>query len=723
MRDRLGKFEVVRLLGKGAMGEVYLGRDPKLGREVALKVISAGSAFGEEAQARFEREARAAAMLNHPHIVTVFEFGEDEGVHYLAMEFLDGNELETLIREGKTPKAELLKVLAQVCDGLAYAHEQGVVHRDIKPANILVTKRGKRFHAKLMDFGVAQMGPSGLTQTGTWMGTVSYMAPEYLDTGKATTSSDLFALGVILYEVLTGGRKPFRGDTTTSVLNRILLHPPEPIPPEDLKDASGRLLAVVKRALAKNPADRYPDAEALGSAIREAMLAPAEGVAVGAPSQGGAVKAGAEVAGARIRVGKGGLGQCLSLKVALRQARAGTEIAMLPGVYRESVVVDKDVVILALGEPGEVVLEGVAGPAMVIRTRSATLRGLTLQAALGHGVLRVEGGSPLIEGCAITGGGVCVELTGAGAAPVLRDCSIQAEGTIALRVGNGASARIEGGRIEGHGEVGVCVEFGAHAFLQGTLLGPGNGLGLRVRSRGQATLEACSLSGASGAVELEGDARALLTNCRLTDSRFAGLLALEHSHAVLESCEIDGHACAGVHVLAGANIVLRQCRVIGNAGFGLSVMDRGLVTLEGCVVQANGGSGLLIHHGATVQARNSSFSEGRSLGVDCAEGGQGVLDACEISGNAGVGVQVEPGGSLLLVRCTLKEGRDTGLLLLLDSQVTLEECVVHRNARGGILLAKDAADPILRGGNRIEDGYHRVDGRGNLVRVAPVQGS
>jgi hypothetical protein len=108
------------------------------------------------------------------------------------------------------------------------------------------------------------------------------------------------------------------------------------------------------------------------------------------------------------------------------------------------------------------------------------------------------------------------------------------------------------------------------------------------------------------------------------------------------------------------------------------------------------------------------------MGVDCDEGGQAVLDGCEISDNAGPGVQVEPGGSLLLVHCTLKDGRDTGLLLLEDSQATLEECVVHRNARGGILLAKDAADPILRGANRIEDGFHRVDGRGHPVKVAPL---
>jgi serine/threonine protein kinase len=720
MRERLGKFEVVRLLGKGAMGEVYLGRDPKLGREVALKVISAGSAFGEEAEARFEREARAAAMLNHPHVVTVFEFGEDEGLHYLVMEFVQGDELETLIQEGKTPKVELLEVLAQVCDGLAYAHERGVVHRDIKPANVLVTRHGKRPHAKLMDFGVAQMGPSGLTQTGTWMGTVSYMAPEYLDTGASTASSDIFALGVILYEILTGGRKPFHGDTTTSVLNRILLHPPEPLRADELKDVSGRFLSVVERALAKRAVDRYPDAEALGAAIREAVLGVAEAPVATTPTapvnQSKPVK---ETTGQRLLVGKGGQAQCLSLKVALRQAKPGMEIHLLPGHYRESVVVDQDVNIQALGEPGGVVLEGVSGPAILLGARSASLHGLTLKAPEGEAALRVTAGTSLLGGCVLEGSSAGIEVA-SGAAPRFVDCTIRGAGGSGVVIAEGGQARLQGGVVERFRESGILVNPGAQVFLNGVQVGPGEGVGLRVRARAQGVVEDGVFTANSGAVEVESEGRVQLTRSRLLDSRFAGLLALERSHAVLEACDLGNHTCSGAHVLAGANVIFRQCRLVANAGFGLSIMDRGLATLDGCVIQANGGAGLLIHHGATVQARGCTISEGRSMGVDCDEGGQAVLDACEISGNAGPGVQVEPGGSLLLVHCTLKDGRDTGLLLLEDSQATLEECVVHRNARGGILLAKDAADPVMRGANRIEDGFHRVDGGGQLVKVAPL---
>lgn len=724
MLDQLGKFKILRPLGKGAMGEVYLARDLRLGREVALKVIHSGMAFGDEAQARFEREAQAAAALNHPHVVTVYDFGEEEGIHYLVMEYVEGEDLDALIRRGGAGKADLLELLAQVCEGLAYAHARGVVHRDIKPSNVLVTRHGGRLHAKLMDFGVAQMGQSSLTQSGTWMGTVNYMAPEYLDTGRASASSDLFAVGVMLYEVLTGGRKPFQGDTATAVLNRILLHPAEPLRPRDLDDVPGRLLPVLDRALAKNPAARFADGEALAAAIRQAIAAipdPRETVPPAPPPPPAAVVK-PEGWTQPIRVGKGGTGHCLSLRVALRNARSGSQILLLPGHYRESVVVDKDVTIRAEGDAGEVVLEGTSGPAVTIQVPGVVLKGFTLRGTSKGPALLSAGGGALVEACVLQGPQGCADL-GSGASVQFQDCRLEARGPLGLRVGEEAQVRMEGGRVSGASVAGLLVLPGGQALLRGTTLEQGPGVGVRVQERGQATLDGCTVRGAeAGAVEVEPDGRVQLSRCRLEGSRFAGILALERSQALLEDCDLTGHACSGAHVLAGANVLLRQCRIRENPGFGISIMDRGLATLDACTVQANGGAGLLIHHGATLQARGCTFSEGRSLGVDCAEGGQAVLDGCEISGNAGVGVQVEPGGSLLLVRCTLKEGRDTGLLLLEDSQATLEECVVHRNARGGILLAKDASDPVLRGANRIDDDLLRLDAGGGLVKVAPLSG-
>ncbi|GLH73185.1 hypothetical protein GETHLI_16870 [Geothrix limicola] len=269
MFEKLGKFEIKRVLGNGAMGEVYLGVDPSIGREVAIKTILPASAQGGEAKERFSREARAAGVLNHPNLVTIYEFGEDQGVLYIAMEFVRGHDLDELLQEQSLTRSEALEVLAQVCDGLGFAHRQHIVHRDIKPTNVRVQRDGKRLHAKVMDFGVAKISNSDMTATGMVMGTVSYMAPEYIRTGKPDPRSDLFAVGVMLYECLSG-RKPFSGDTTPTVLYKIVNEPPDPIDLEKLHGISPAIRSVLDRSLCKNPDERYQTAEDLAKALRAA---------------------------------------------------------------------------------------------------------------------------------------------------------------------------------------------------------------------------------------------------------------------------------------------------------------------------------------------------------------------------------------------------------------------------------------------------------------------
>lgn len=288
MLPRLGKFELLQRLGEGAMGEVFLARDPVLGREVAVKTIRKDSvALGEaqdQARERFYREARAAGGLNHPNLVTVHEFGEDQGLLYLAMEYVPGEDLATLLSRRSLTARELLEVLAQVCDGLAFAHARGVLHRDIKPSNIRVGRLQGRLVAKVMDFGIARIGGSEMTGTGTLLGTFGYMAPEYIQTGHPEPSADLFALGVILYEGLAG-RRPFTGDTTATVLYRIVHDEPQPLDLAGLEGVSPHLQGVAMRALAKAPAERFPSAEALAAALRAALDPSWSGPADSLPTQ------------------------------------------------------------------------------------------------------------------------------------------------------------------------------------------------------------------------------------------------------------------------------------------------------------------------------------------------------------------------------------------------------------------------------------------------------
>ena len=262
---RIGRYRVTGRIGKGGMGMVYRGLDEALEREVAVKTLNPECSSDADSLQRFEIEAKAAAKLQHPNIVIVYELGEDRGVHYIAMEMLPGSDLEAVLRGGEPLSlSEKLEVMAQVCRGLAFAHEHGIVHRDIKPSNIRLLDDGT---VKIMDFGIAKLGGTHLTKTGMMVGTVHYMSPEQVRGRPLDGRSDVFSVGVILYELLTGER-PFRGEGATQVLYKIVNEPPPPLQPEALGEVGSRVCAAVGRALAKDREARHPTAAALGDELQ-----------------------------------------------------------------------------------------------------------------------------------------------------------------------------------------------------------------------------------------------------------------------------------------------------------------------------------------------------------------------------------------------------------------------------------------------------------------------
>ena len=260
--EKIGRYQILERVGKGGMGVLYRGVDPVLDREVAIKVMLVDfSDDTEQMRPRFYREAQAAARLQHPNIVTIFEFAEDNNMPFIVMEFLRGTPLDARLASPiPLTLDDKLNIVAQLCSALHYAHAQGIVHRDIKPANIFVLPDGS---VKLLDFGVAKLTTSTLTRQGDVLGSVSYMSPEQLSGGDAIDGrSDIFSVGVMLYEMLAG-RKPFKGDSPTSTIVQILRENPPSLdtlvgglPPQ--------LAAVVGKALAKEPSDRYATAGELG---------------------------------------------------------------------------------------------------------------------------------------------------------------------------------------------------------------------------------------------------------------------------------------------------------------------------------------------------------------------------------------------------------------------------------------------------------------------------
>jgi len=265
---KLGKYELLRELGRGAMGVVYEAFDPSIERFVALKTIRRDQLEGAEAQdmiGRFQREAKAAGRLNHPNIVSIYDFGEDGGTSFIAMELVSGRELKSYFADKERFSiAEVVRVMSQLLDALEYSHSYGVVHRDIKPANIIILADGK---IKVADFGIARIETSQYTQAGTVLGTPAYMSPEQFMGQTVDRRSDVFSAGVVLYEFLAGER-PFTG-TATTIMHKVLME--EPLPPSMLNVQVPKPFdAVVKKALAKRPEDRFQTAREFAEAIRTA---------------------------------------------------------------------------------------------------------------------------------------------------------------------------------------------------------------------------------------------------------------------------------------------------------------------------------------------------------------------------------------------------------------------------------------------------------------------
>ncbi len=269
----LGRYRVLEPLGRGGMARVYRAYHPQLDRYVAIKLLRSDLLEDEAFLARFQREARAVANLRHPHIVQVYDFDVEGDTYYMVMEYLEGDTLKARlddyrIRGERMPWGEVVRIVLDVLDGLAYAHSKGMIHRDIKPSNVLLTRSGR---AVLTDFGIAQIvGGTRYTSTGALMGTPEYMAPEQGLQGESHPSSDLYSIGVILYEMLTQ-RIPFDAETPLAILLKHV-NDPLPLPREMDPRIPEPLEQIVLKAMAKQPEDRYPGAGAMAEALMQASI-------------------------------------------------------------------------------------------------------------------------------------------------------------------------------------------------------------------------------------------------------------------------------------------------------------------------------------------------------------------------------------------------------------------------------------------------------------------
>ncbi|MGD9345130.1 MAG: serine/threonine-protein kinase [Candidatus Aminicenantes bacterium] len=268
--DNIGKYKIIGELGKGAMGIVYKALDPDINREVAIKLIRfdmvSEDAEKDEASKRFIREAQSAGNLDHPNIITIYEVGKHDNQTFIVMQYVAGESLKEAISSGKRySPLEVVDLMTCLCDALEFAHQNKIIHRDIKPGNILLDKQGRPY---LVDFGVARMEMSTMTQSGTIVGTPSYMSPEQIQGIKVDARADIFSLGVIIYEMLTG-KRPFEGDHITTIVYKIMNEEPANIR-EMKKDLPEGFEHIIKKSLAKDPNQRYKNCKELAADLRSA---------------------------------------------------------------------------------------------------------------------------------------------------------------------------------------------------------------------------------------------------------------------------------------------------------------------------------------------------------------------------------------------------------------------------------------------------------------------
>ena len=262
-----GRYRIVRKLGAGGMADVYLAEDQELGRRVAIKILNNRHANDAQFIERFRREAKNAAALNHPNIVSIYDRGEAEDTYYIAMEYLDGRTLkELVVGRGPAPVNVAVEYARQILSALGFAHRHGIVHRDIKPHNVLVDREGR---VKVTDFGIARAGTSQMTEAGSIVGTAQYLSPEQARGTEVDQRSDLYSLGIVLYELLTG-QTPFDGDTPVEIAMKHLSATPRP-PSHIRRDVPRDLDMVVMRALAKDPAARYQSADEMEADLERAV--------------------------------------------------------------------------------------------------------------------------------------------------------------------------------------------------------------------------------------------------------------------------------------------------------------------------------------------------------------------------------------------------------------------------------------------------------------------
>lgn len=661
-----GRYRIIDKLGQGGFGAIYKVEDMlfhnavRAAKEMGMRGLSPQET--QKAIEAFKNEALLLADLSHPHLPRIHDHFEERGRWYLVMDYIDGETLATHLEnvsDGKLPIAETVQIALQLCDVLGYLHhhQPPIIFRDLKPENVMITHDGNLY---LIDFGIARFFKPGQSKDTMILGTPGYAAPEQYGRMQTTVRSDIYSLGATLYHLISG---------INPGLNPFLFQPleldatvPGNIELEQLILQMLEIKAEKRPADIDNVAQELQHIQQLQQTARKTVSKP---TIINMPppptiaSTGPILLPGTETLQQSLVVSQQGDGQYTTIGDALREAEPHAFILVKPGVYAESLVLDKAVEIIGSGLKEQIIVQSENSHCVTMHTDQATLRGFTLRCQASQHAEQYYGvaiphGQLLLEDCNITSNSAsCVAISGATARPTLRYCTV----------------------------------YGSPAY------------GIAITDGAQATFEYCDIfENARSEVTIESGSNPTFRHCTIHHSQQHGVLAQNEAQGTFEDCDIYQHQASGIRVLESSNLLLLRCQIHHNQQYGLHSTDQAKGSIQDCEIYANTGDNVSITTASTPFFYLCKIHYGGQRGVSVREQGLGTFVYCQIYTNSSDNVSITTAGNPKLQSCTIRNSQQYGIHVYDGGRGTIEYCTITGNALQDITIAPGCN--VIQRGNR-----------------------
>ncbi|GCE24192.1 protein kinase domain-containing protein [Dictyobacter kobayashii] len=657
------RYHILQKLGQGGFGAIYKAADllfndtPRAVKEMGMRGLDEQET--KEAIVAFRNEATLLANLSHPNLPRIYDHFEERGRWYLVMDYIEGETLEKRLEMapgGYLPLKEVVELGIQLCTVLGYlhSHQPPIIFRDLKPDNVMLTPDGQVY---LIDFGIARFFKPGQTKDTMSLGTPGYAAPEQYGRMQTTIRSDIYSLGATLYQMISGihpGLTPFLQ---------------QPLELDASQPANVALEKLVMQMLELKEQQRPQDAMIVKQELQsvQQMLQSASIKRIVQPMQA-AVQSSPVTTTSQatmllttlaprpsIIVDQHGGGNYSSLSEAIQQAEAGSFIFLREGLYKESIILDKPVEIIANGPRDRIILESDDTHCVVMQTTTATLRGLTIHCPAGPTgktsyAINITEGELFIENCDISSASSsCIAIRNANTNPTIRYCTIHDSANHGITIAQNARATIEYCDIFHHPRAGIHITSGADPVLRHCNIYNSERYGLLINEQGRGTFEDCDIHHHGyAAATISTQSNPLLLRCQLHDNQKYGIEVLQEGQGSYQDCEIAGSGIDNVSISTGSTPYYYLCRIHDAQQHGVKVSDNGLGILEYCDISTSQQANVAITSGGNPQFQRSTIHKGLDYGIAVFEGGHGTIERCTLAANAKGAFSIEPGSNVIL---------------------------------------------------------------------------